>query len=581
MTIPWPQEVTWPIPIWEHATRLTGHLRNVLLHLDRVKGQPITSGEHSETAAQAETLRRHKEDWKGFVATEADVMLPVYPVIIHGIPIKSIDPGNKTAFIEQLRIENRQVMSHNMHGATDYEWYADTTRHCPKYKDEIRRVEVAKAELNARPFYPEPCYEVSPGPSVVGSRPAGSQNDKIETDHIPTQANQKGTSWTGVPTASQNAPRSQATDDPEEYILVKARKPKTANQQLREISTNPRKRRHDDRSRSRSETRGKTRSKARSSSARREEPEISLHINNKSEQEEDTIEESQRKHERDAISENTPRIQTITVAQYNVGGSRNTMAEVLRDPVLGEADIIAFQEPYINKFGTEIQTHNSAKTRYKVFIPNHTKARVATFISKNIDAKRIELTDYGPSLTTITLKMKDERSKITVYNIYNPNPEAPFEEETGDFNLRDELWEGPGIKEIACPRAADYLLQILEQHGLNLCFEPHEDSQRKRAAPGAELDKGSDHLPLVTTFGAGITQAEEAERYLIKKIDMGVFTEVLRTWLPEIEPAGLTPAEIDRKTEKIQEALRKAIHASAPKARIGPRSRPGWTPECT
>ncbi|KIV99897.1 uncharacterized protein PV09_08427 [Verruconis gallopava] len=89
------------------------------------------------------------------------------------------------------------------------------------------------------------------------------------------------------------------------------------------------------------------------------------------------------------------------------------MAEVLRDPVLGEADIIAFHEPYINKFGTEIQTHNSAKT------------------SKNIDAKSIELTDYGQNLTTVTLKMKDERSKITVYNVYNPNPEAPFEEETG------------------------------------------------------------------------------------------------------------------------------------------------------
>ncbi|KIV98647.1 uncharacterized protein PV09_09562 [Verruconis gallopava] len=45
MTIPWPQEMTWPTPIQEHATQLTGYLRNVLLHLDRVKDQPITSGE--------------------------------------------------------------------------------------------------------------------------------------------------------------------------------------------------------------------------------------------------------------------------------------------------------------------------------------------------------------------------------------------------------------------------------------------------------------------------------------------------------------------------------------------------------
>merc|ERR1711881_523674 len=41
MTIPWPQEVAWPASIQEHATRLTGHLRNVLLHLDREKNQPV------------------------------------------------------------------------------------------------------------------------------------------------------------------------------------------------------------------------------------------------------------------------------------------------------------------------------------------------------------------------------------------------------------------------------------------------------------------------------------------------------------------------------------------------------------
>jgi hypothetical protein len=28
-------QVIWPIPLQEHATRLTGHLRNVILHLDR------------------------------------------------------------------------------------------------------------------------------------------------------------------------------------------------------------------------------------------------------------------------------------------------------------------------------------------------------------------------------------------------------------------------------------------------------------------------------------------------------------------------------------------------------------------
>ena len=45
MSIPWPHEVIWPIPIQEHAPRLTGHLRNVLLHLDREKDQPVSPEE--------------------------------------------------------------------------------------------------------------------------------------------------------------------------------------------------------------------------------------------------------------------------------------------------------------------------------------------------------------------------------------------------------------------------------------------------------------------------------------------------------------------------------------------------------
>jgi len=41
MTIPWPQEVEWPIGLHEHATRLTGYLRNALIHLESGQAQPV------------------------------------------------------------------------------------------------------------------------------------------------------------------------------------------------------------------------------------------------------------------------------------------------------------------------------------------------------------------------------------------------------------------------------------------------------------------------------------------------------------------------------------------------------------
>lgn len=330
----------------------------------------------------------------------------------------------------------------------------------------------------------------------------------------------------------------------------------------------------------------------------------------------------------------TPDIHTIKVLQYNVEGKRNNMAELLRDPKTWKYDILAIQEPFINKHGATKQTHNPIKHLFREYIPNHKMARVATFINKSIPAADIELSDHGPNLTRVTLKNQgdDKHHQITIFNVYNPNPEPPYDTVlglpkrsplprlntelrrtqqhsnlvVGDFNLRNELWGGPGIGEEKCPRAAAYLIEILERHGLNLCFEPgtktrparglaREDSTIDLAFAtedicetliysGLEmrLDKGSDHRPLSTTFGYQLrTRTATEERYLLKKTNVETFQATLKTLLPEIPQAGLSIEDIDRLTACIQHALSKAIEESTPKARMGPRSNPGWTRECT
>src|SRR5436190_1171380 len=260
-----------------------------------------------------------------------------------------------------------------------------------------------------------------------------------------------------------------------------------------------------------------------------------------------------------------PDIPTIKVLQYNVEGKRNNMAELLRDPKTRTYDILAIQEPYRNTHGAVMQTHNPLKHIFREHIPNHKAARVATFINKSIPVADIELTEYGPNLTAVTLKNQgeDARYKVTIYNVYNPNPEPPYDNAlglprrsplprlntalqhtrkhsnvvVGDFNLRDKLWEGPGVREEKCPRAAAYLLEILEHHGLDICFEPGTKTRpaRGRAREDStidlafatkdihetltysglemELDKGSDHLPLSTIFGYQLqTRAAAEER---------------------------------------------------------------------
>jgi exonuclease III len=325
--------------------------------------------------------------------------------------------------------------------------------------------------------------------------------------------------------------------------------------------------------------------------------------------------------------------QTITVMQYNVGGSRNTMAEVLRDSRHWKFDIIAFQEPYLNRFGAEIQTHNPIKDRFRCFITNHKRARVATFINRAIPTGDIELTDYGPNFTAVTIRSRliETEHRTTIYNVYNPNPEPPFDSETGlpqrsplaklnralaertthsnvvvgDFNLKHELWGGPAARETACPRAVEYLLDTLERHSLRLCFEtgcptrmaqgnaltdstidmafatPDVLDRLVRSGPRTEHDKGSDHLPIITTFGALVSRAAQEERYLLKQIEPDIFNATLNIHLPHVPPSGLSNSELDDLSERIQQAITEAIKQSAPKADLGPKSRPGWTPECT
>jgi hypothetical protein len=76
---------------------------------------------HAETAAQAEILRYNREAWQQEVDPNAEVMVPMYPVVIHGVPLKSVDMGEKAAFFTQLRFENRQTLGD--HRVTDCRWY--------------------------------------------------------------------------------------------------------------------------------------------------------------------------------------------------------------------------------------------------------------------------------------------------------------------------------------------------------------------------------------------------------------------------------------------------------------------------
>ncbi len=330
---------------------------------------------HTETAAQAEILRYNREEWQREVIDGAEVVVPVYPVVIHGVPLRSVDLGNKTAVFDQLRFENRQALRD--HRLVDCRWYRrykegqrdgsliidcetpeganalikagtlawahglrmvrryDATSQftrclkcytygkckgtfctnsetcgkcasvehntgdctsstkkcclcggqhyawstqCTQYKQENQRVELAKARLEANPFYPEVSHQVSPGPSELSSNPTLHSRGEPESDPSRSGQGKEKDSGSSL-SASQQALTREAAADSLDSITAEPKKGKKSQRTpLQEVSgnVNTLKRRRDDRSRSPDKEPAKSRT--RSKSTRRSEAPIMVRI---------------------------------------------------------------------------------------------------------------------------------------------------------------------------------------------------------------------------------------------------------------------------------------------------------------
>lgn len=75
---------------------------------------------HTETASQAEALRIHRAAWAPLFAGDMEVMVPTYPVLVHAVPIKSIDLTRKDELFQLFSIENPETIGN--HRLIDARW---------------------------------------------------------------------------------------------------------------------------------------------------------------------------------------------------------------------------------------------------------------------------------------------------------------------------------------------------------------------------------------------------------------------------------------------------------------------------
>jgi exonuclease III len=323
---------------------------------------------------------------------------------------------------------------------------------------------------------------------------------------------------------------------------------------------------------------------------------------------------------------------TLKVLSYNVQKTKPIMGELLRDKTTWEYDVIAIQEPWRNNNPDREQptTHNPVPDRFYLHYPAYAKTRTCFFISKRLPKEDLRIRDYGTDLTALTILNQgaNRDQKITVYNIYNPNPAPPYNrmhslpalsrlpklnvalERTrshhnivvGDFNIHHELWGGEGVISNST-KQAEFLIEMMERHGLELCIErglktrpgrneepgstidlalATEDIMETLVKAGIEgrLNKCSDHLPIGLELGIQLQREAQFTRWRYDQTDREIFSNTLRDLLPQPQ-FGTRTERIDQVAERIAEALSIAREASTPKARISPKSKPGWNEETT
>jgi len=316
----------------------------------------------------------------------------------------------------------------------------------------------------------------------------------------------------------------------------------------------------------------------------------------------------------------------LSILQYNCMKSKDiVMATLLRDTKIYRHSIIAIQEPWINPFAST--THNPIRDRFELLYPEATvteeadaTARVCFFVNKEIGATEWTYTQHSLDLITLHLKYKtseDSRMRIVnVHNVYNSGPSlnvrgtqtlAKLKEAlraqgehivVGDFNLHHPMWAGENYHHQHAE--ADELIEIIEEHSLQLLLPPGTITYRARAAEStldltfvsqglestqqmcqvaSEMDNDSDHLPVRTVLDLNLTPKEVRQSRLWDKMDEALLLRMLRSEL-SIPHYPDSKDEIDHTTTLISKALQKAIEAAVPLSRGCSRSVTGWNQEC-
>ncbi|XTI85846.1 hypothetical protein V2W45_1208824, partial [Cenococcum geophilum] len=122
-------EVLWSLRephkvIQEKLNDALSKLGNALVNKAQITASKILrSGDvlvFAETLAQADDLRRYGDKWEKILGRSSRVIKPIYGVVAHGVPIRSVINMDKEAVIRKFKLENCRVFGN--HRIVKWRW---------------------------------------------------------------------------------------------------------------------------------------------------------------------------------------------------------------------------------------------------------------------------------------------------------------------------------------------------------------------------------------------------------------------------------------------------------------------------
>lgn len=303
--------------------------------------------------------------------------------------------------------------------------------------------------------------------------------------------------------------------------------------------------------------------------------------------------------------------ETITIVQYNVQVSKDVMTPLLQQAAREGIQILAIQEPWINKSNRKTENHQD----YWCGMMTTGIARTAFYIHKSIHQEHWSIEYHTGDITTLKLQLKERT--IHIHNICNPGPgqysatraitlcklqqiiqESQAECITlGNFNLHHEKWNKPD--RTTKHKDADKLLDIANKNhwilatpkGLTTWSKGNQRTTIDLAfmSPGIypaltkcnkmdSLDYNSDHFPIATSILTRTLPKTNTKRRQWKRANWPKIKEQLKTDMLKIQNPT-TKEGIDHTITSITSAIHRATDQHVPWAKPSPKANPAWTQE--